>query len=120
MEERSIEIKPGEFINWIDWDYEKVEPVHMDQLFLPLDDFFCNLELHCQSLCCGKDAFDWKEESVKVAYAKVDKIIVIEALDYLIIELQKHSEEVIAVSIINQLFNRSVLLKLLGHLKNCS
>ncbi len=116
--ELDIEIRPKEFIKWVQFDPTKSESIEVDSLFIPLNEFLSCLETYCESLCCGINAFDWKEENVKIAYSKIDKEQIVLALHSIITELEIRTEPIVSVGMINQLFDRKVLLELLQHLKN--
>jgi Family of unknown function (DUF6331) len=116
--ESDIEIRPKEFIKWVQFDPTKTESIEVDSLFIPLDEFLSYLDTYCESLCCGISAFDWKEENVKIAYSKIDKEQIVLALNSIIAELEIRTEPIVSVGIINQLIERKVLIELLQHLKN--
>lgn len=113
-----IDIGEGNVIQWIGWDADSVNVYDVDHLLDPNNKFWLGLETVCVPECCGLHAFDWTSDGIKIASTKSDVDGVKRTLDSAIHALEQRDEKVICFTRLNQLFDRTVFINLLQHLKN--
>jgi len=112
----NIRIGPNEFINWLDWDTDKLKVLDIDHLIDAQNEFWQSLQSECLPECCGLHAFDWTTENVRKAYSNCNEKEIKEILRDAIATLESSPENVVCSTMINQLFEKSVFIKLLKHL----
>ncbi|MEY3445186.1 MAG: hypothetical protein RLZZ519_3467 [Bacteroidota bacterium] len=113
-----IDIGEGKVIQWIDWDSDNAEAYDVDDLLDPNNEFWSGLETVCLPECCGLYAFDWTTDGIKIASTKSDVDEFKRTLDAAIHALEQRDEKVVCFSRLNQLFERTVFINLLQHLKS--
>lgn len=114
-----INIGPNQWISWVEPDFAAQSPVSIDELLAPSRPFWDQLEVLCVADCCGIEAFALWPDDVQAAAAAVGLDEVKSQLQQLRAAIRGLDSQIVAVSRLNNLFDRRVFLQLLDHLLAC-
>lgn len=112
----NIFIGNDEYIDWKEMDWRKEPSQNIDEQLQPLEALFQKLETVCDRMCCGIEAFDFRPEAIREA-GKYKNINWNNELSIIITRIDAVNQRVVSSSTLNQLFEKSVFIKLLNHLK---
>src|SRR5690606_30780078 len=116
--EHDIPINEDQWINWIEFDAQSVDPIDVDTLIKPLNDFFSKLEIVCLAECCGVGAFSFFPNDITNASKDFNAEYLPAQLDKLINEISEIKGQVIVSEKLNQLMHASVFMELLKHIRS--
>ena len=104
------------YIRWKEVDWENEPHKDVDSLIAPLNDLFRKLETSCVRMCCGIEAFDFRPQSIRNAGASMD-VDWKGLLSQIIFDIENINQRVVSSLMLNQLFEKSVFIQLMTHLK---
>ncbi|MEZ4956385.1 MAG: DUF6331 family protein [Saprospiraceae bacterium] len=111
-----IELGDGKIVDWIEIDFQIQKPFSVDKIVKPIMPFFGYLETVCVHECCGVDAFDFSEKSIREAAINFD----VDGQLFYFLEvyekLKALNAEVFEVTRMNYNFAKNVFLELLTHI----
>jgi hypothetical protein len=111
-----IELGDGKIVDWIEIDFQIQKPFSVDKIVKPIMPFFRYLETVCVHECCGVDAFDFSEKSIREAAINFD----VDGQLFYFLEvyekLKSLNAEVFEVTRMNYSFAKNVFLELLTHI----
>lgn len=114
--DKRIPIGEDHYIDWIDFDPIASPVFRVDDLNEPLGTFWGRLEIDCMALCCGVDAFNFMPDTILQRTTELDWSRVTTELKSLREQVQQLAEPIVVSGRLNQLFEKSVYLRLLDHL----
>lgn len=82
----------------------------------PIEKFWTNLETECFAECCGIDAFDLWPQSITKASSDFDIDELKYYIDRLKNEVVKSPRKVVSSTMLNNLFEKSVFIQVIGHI----
>ena len=112
-----IIIDQNKKITWINFDPQSNRCKKVDNFVKPVQPLFDKLEINCERLCCGVEAFNFLPETIKSASIKSGVADLESKFNILIHQIENIEEDVVICEGLNQLFHKSVFLKLLDHIK---
>ena len=93
------------------------------QSFLDLDPylsgtkvFWKKLETECVSACCGIDAYAFWKEDIQNLNEHFDQNEIVIKFEQLLEKVKSSTEEAFKSTILNQIFHKSVFMKLIEHI----
>jgi len=104
------------YISWKEVDWKNEPNLNIDEQINSLNELFQKLETVCDRMCCGIEAFDFQPKSIKKAGEHIN-ISWNKELSEIITRIETSTENVVSSLILNQLFEKSVFIQLLRHLK---
>ncbi|XZF14078.1 DUF6331 family protein [Chitinophagaceae bacterium MMS25-I14] len=111
-----ISIGQDQWIQWVDFDTHSDDLFGIDGLLQPLWPFIERLETDCNAWCCGIEAFALWPEDIRKAAASFDKQQLLEDFIHLRNEINASNRSIVISSLLNNLFDKSVFIKLLDHI----
>lgn len=116
MQSKDIHIGEKERIHWQDVDYSTGSTYDIDYAINQHPDFWSALQIFCTPDCCGLDAFRFYPDDIADASKQVDKAILKQVLTKLRRDIVDSGKEVITSSILNNLVDKTIFIKLLDHI----
>ncbi|MEO1259317.1 MAG: DUF6331 family protein [Bacteroidota bacterium] len=111
-----LDSKTNKKIKWIEFDPHKVDLKNIDELLLPIADFYKKLEVNCVVQCCGIDAFSFEKEAIKDALINENKNLIKKELVLLRGRLSILDHEAIVSDKLNQLMHKENFIEIIDHI----
>jgi hypothetical protein len=110
-----IRIGDNEWIEWVKPN-RSVEPAQIDEIIESANELWDALETKCMHECCGIEAFGLHHKDIKKSVTFLPKDELMSKVENIIKEIEKIECNSLFSKRINQVFEKSVLLKVLSHL----
>jgi len=114
-----IQIADDAWIEYIDIAGRYDQAIDIDALLDGLWPLICRLETHCDSGCCGMDAYDFTREGVATALLELDCAHLHAACVASRIAVAATASDVLLSNTMNHYADKRVFLQLLAHLDEC-
>jgi len=111
LDSKDIPIGNSQVIKWVELDWKNVDVEYIDDVILPLEPLFNQLEVACVRECCGIDAFSFKTELITMTAAKLD-LPFTDIIDKIITKVETLKSVAIGLSALNHCFEKSVFINL--------
>jgi Family of unknown function (DUF6331) len=111
-----IHIGETERIHWVEFDTSCKDLFEVDYIIAKHDDFWTFLQIFCVPDCCGLEAFRFYPADIVNASNQVDKKLLKDDLAKLKQDLLSSEKDIIISSRLNNLVDKTVFIKLLGHI----
>ncbi|MDH5446991.1 MAG: DUF6331 family protein [Gammaproteobacteria bacterium] len=109
-----IRIGDNEWIEWVKPD-QSIEPAKIDEILESANELWDALETKCMHECCGIEAFGLRPKDIKKSVTFLPKEELTNKVENIIKEVEKIDCDSLFSERINQVFEKSVLLKVLNH-----
>jgi hypothetical protein len=118
MDAKNISIGKDKWIEWVEFDSQNDDLFELDSLLKSTEKLWKALETECVVGCCGIYALRFWEEDIERAANKMDKNILRHNLLDLIKQLSEIESTILTSSMLNQLIDKGVFIRLLKHILN--
>ncbi len=112
----NIPIGNNQEIKWIDVDWKNVNIEDIDDEMIPLNTLFDGLEVNCDRMCCGIEAFSFTTNQIQEAAAKLN-LDLGNKIDEIIKNIELKKSIAVGLVSLNQNFEKTVFINLLKHIK---
>jgi len=111
-----IPIGEDEWISYTEVEGRTDNATDVDPLMGPVEGFIRSLETDCLTACCGINAFSFWPEDIKKSAQRCTDPELVKKLTIYKNQIDELSSECVRSSILCQIFDRKVLLKILDHI----